>query len=589
MEGDTPMSVLAPRFGFGIGLGKGYGARSQGGGLTPIGPSYAFVTAGAAPGTLIASIMGLSSGENIALVTPNDGRFALDSSRRNLIVGMSAITAGTVVATLTTSTNRVLALTINAQPSLPAPLLLEGFNSLAGWTAESVNLELSLDNVAPVEGGSLLRLQAKADGTGEVRATKASIGTINPANLGTMLIYARFDDDPDYQRYNNFNAYFRKGATSYFKAVSSGLSASFTSGGRWFSMEASTFNNSFTSAGSAEYGLQIMLTEAQSGGAKISLDAFVAKGEGRPAIILTLDDIPVTQFNNARPLLNDRGLKGTFFIPTANIAATDRMTVEQLATLYADGHDLASNGTPDDTAMTSRPTLEAAIADIKAVRAFLIANGWTRAVDHLCYPNGSTRTPGTEVTTTAATSTGNDVVTMTSTAGVTAGMKVVGYNVPRITRVVSVDSVTQITVDHNIPAQTKPMTFVNDSGHFHTGKMQAALKAAGFKSGRTTVATGSFPSRFGVGDQALYCIGNPTSGRTFAQLQTTTDAAIRRGETLMFYTHGVFSGAAGQHTDVAVFTEFLDYLKAKSDAGEIDVLTVSQWWARDCSNPKSPF
>lgn len=97
-------------------FGLGQIALGQGGGVTPLGPTTVTISAGATHGTLIAAITGLSAGEEISTVAPNDGRLALDGSRRNLIVGLATMTAGSIAASLTTSAGRVLAMDIVVEP-----------------------------------------------------------------------------------------------------------------------------------------------------------------------------------------------------------------------------------------------------------------------------------------------------------------------------------------------------------------------------------------------------------------------------------------------------------------------------------------
>lgn len=87
-----------------------------------LGPTAASFTAGTAAGTLIAAITGLDVGANetIESITPNDGRLALDVTRRNVIVGLSAASAGAIAATLTTSAGRTLLMSITVNSSAPS-------------------------------------------------------------------------------------------------------------------------------------------------------------------------------------------------------------------------------------------------------------------------------------------------------------------------------------------------------------------------------------------------------------------------------------------------------------------------------------
>lgn len=101
-------------------IGAGIITPGAGGGV--LGPLTASFAAGATAGTLIAAVTGLTQDETIASIAPNDGRLALDGTRRNLLVGLSASAAGTIAATLTTSMGRVLALTLTVSGAVPVVL-----------------------------------------------------------------------------------------------------------------------------------------------------------------------------------------------------------------------------------------------------------------------------------------------------------------------------------------------------------------------------------------------------------------------------------------------------------------------------------
>lgn len=78
-----------------------------------LGPTTASFTVGAASGSLIATITGLSLGEAVSSVSPNDGRVAI-SSGSALVIGLTASAAGTISYTLTTSTGRTLTIAVTA-------------------------------------------------------------------------------------------------------------------------------------------------------------------------------------------------------------------------------------------------------------------------------------------------------------------------------------------------------------------------------------------------------------------------------------------------------------------------------------------
>ena len=68
-----------------------------------LGPASATFAAGSSQGTQIAPITGLTAGETSDTISPNDGRLALDVTRRVLLVGSSAAAAGVISAVLTKS------------------------------------------------------------------------------------------------------------------------------------------------------------------------------------------------------------------------------------------------------------------------------------------------------------------------------------------------------------------------------------------------------------------------------------------------------------------------------------------------------
>jgi hypothetical protein len=90
----------------------------EGGGVTPLGPTNAIFTAGANSGSLIALITGLQDGETITGVMPNDGRLAIAGSGTQLVVGLSASSAGNIAAVLTSSTGRTLNMAITVEASV---------------------------------------------------------------------------------------------------------------------------------------------------------------------------------------------------------------------------------------------------------------------------------------------------------------------------------------------------------------------------------------------------------------------------------------------------------------------------------------
>jgi peptidoglycan/xylan/chitin deacetylase (PgdA/CDA1 family) len=463
--------------------------------------------------------------------------------------------------------------------------LIEAFDSLTGFAAGNGGL---LSIVDGVEGAGQLQIAAPGASSAP-HATKATwITDTDPAELGVIAVYREFDADPEYQTCTGIDVRLGRGGTYYTQAgvTVPAINESGT-GGRWDSFHISEAPT-VAALGAGALSLRAQTAHVAPYCQSPKIDALLSNAKGVPTVILTFDDIRPTQYSTVFPLMQARGFRGTLYIPTGLIGAADRLTLAQIQEMYSAGWDAALDGTADDTPMTGKPTVAGVVAEMESMRDYLASEGMTRGAEHFCYPNGSTRTPGTKVQVASVTSDGGPVVTMASTTGVLAGYKAAGYQVPVGTTVVSVDSGTQLTLSANVPTQTKPMSFTNVSGEFHTGKLQSALKAAGFKTGRMT-NNGTLYSRYGVADRGLLLPGNSGSAATASSLQTWVDQAKLRGNTAMFYFHDIKNPTvSGLDMLTTEFVAFLDALKTAQDAGELRVMTASQWWARDCADPATP-
>jgi peptidoglycan/xylan/chitin deacetylase (PgdA/CDA1 family) len=67
----------------------------------------------------------------------------------------------------------------------------------------------------------------------------------------------------------------------------------------------------------------------------------------RPLISITFDDGWQSAYDNAVPLLNDRGYKGTFYVNPATVETSRFLTASELRALHEAGHDVAVHGYED--------------------------------------------------------------------------------------------------------------------------------------------------------------------------------------------------------------------------------------------------
>ena len=89
--------------------------------LPVLGPSTTSFVAGAVSGSLVTAISGLSPGETVTSLNPNDGRLVIDGGATNVLVGLTASSVGATSYTLTTSTGRqlVMAVIVSAPAQVP--------------------------------------------------------------------------------------------------------------------------------------------------------------------------------------------------------------------------------------------------------------------------------------------------------------------------------------------------------------------------------------------------------------------------------------------------------------------------------------
>lgn len=118
---------------------------------------------------------------------------------------------------------------------------------------------------------------------------------------------------------------------------------------------------------------------------------------------------------------------------------------------------------------------------------------------------------------------------------------------------------------------------MDESADFYIGKLQAALKADGWKSARRTVG-GVMHTRFGVDVQAFDLRGNSGTNLALGQFQQSLSDMKRFGATGIHYWHGLQTGNSSVHSDLDTWKQCIDAAAADT---AIETRTVAQWWQRD--------
>lgn len=471
---------------------------------------------------------------------------------------------------------------------LSAPILLEGFGDLTGFTASGGNA-LTVDTVNKIQGVGSLVLSDNGT-TGSPEATKLNVITADPSTFGVVAAYFDAGSDPEYM--NNTQHTFALtnaagGALTQNTVTNKTVNNSIL-GGDWLAYNVSEVSSLMT-GGSRALGVKVITGAVAPFAGTTRVDAAVRNAKGHPTVLLTFDDARPPQFTTGKSILDASNLKASFYLPTDLMGEVDRLSWANARQLSGEGHDMALDGHPRDVSMTGEPDLATTMSRFMSQRDALVAQGISlRAWRHTCYPNGAIRAAATPIVKTVTTD-GTTTVLMSDTSSLATGMRAAGAaNTDRVANgvtIVSINANVSVELSAVVPSGITSMSFTITSNQFHTGKIQTALQNVGVRSARQT-NSGTFYSRFNPGYRPIIAPGVATTEALvsgswdLSVLMAYVNQCELRGNTVIFYTHA-FDTSSGLNTDATFYSQFCQALKARQDAGALDVLTLSQWDARD--------
>lgn len=394
---------------------------------------------------------------------------------------------------------------------VPVTILpLENFETTAGWTVAG-RAALSL------AGGKLVVTETGGPG----RAHKA-IGVHAPSEWGVVTIVQDRGSDPALNQSSGPTNLFSTG-TDFSIAIGGGIRSGPADDGSLGVHNSARHVGEAPALAAMKRPVALNLSTAAS--FKTSNFRTVRRhlrtlacSQGRAKVLLTCDDGFETQHGKTARQAEAVDMRLSFFVPwqvvDGTIPTRGRMSVAMLQDLHARGHAVCLDGTADDNAMNASSNGFARrrpadnVAELAAGRAWLEKN---RLVDG---PGGD----------------GRDAICY-------------------------------------------PNGFYEDRepGPYFKGRLPAALKAAGFKFARTTLA-GTYATRFGFDDGWLQFPGCSTSRLSADEMRKNVNLAILRGAVACLYFHRTVDEA---------FVPFLRWLARQRDAGLVDVVTVPQLIAAD--------
>lgn len=453
---------------------------------------------------------------------------------------------------------------------LPVPILLDALDSASGWTPTGGTLAL----VGPVvQGTGALEVTGDGATTGQYITATA---TLNPSTFNTVAVCADIQP-PVAADLTSVSIYFGQGATNMQITFNT---PPFRKGKRWFAANVPFEGEALSLLGSATTTKRLKGNEL-SGGAKncvTTWDALYTNCSGRPTVILTHDDVCLSHYQTLYPLMVERGLVGTLYIPPGYVGSSGvRMTLAQLQAMYASGWDCGVDSWNDQpyTVGGGYANDAASIADMADIQAYLVANGMSRGMNHLCYPNGTwseslcTAMDAAGVIHTARTTEpqstfdrfglGNIGKTIGS-MGMT-GAQTTAAIIAQIDLIIA-RGATQFFYNHDVSECVATISTASTTTITVTGITSGSISPGMTVTGTNIPASTTITSQLtgDMGGTGTYVISHQATGTASGITMTGVPSSIGWSTTKMI--------------------TILDYIKAKKDAGLLDVLTVSQYWAR---------
>ncbi len=483
------------------------------------------------------------------------------------------------------------------QPVLSQPILLEAFE--AGWTG-AAGMALSYDTVNPI-GVSGLRAKGTGLSSG-IQVTKTpSLLNQNPAQYGTIAYRIRLNK---VHRSGNGIPIPKLGiGGTYVDIMPAGYS--FTQappGDYWVSMNVSELATLIGAANGSTVDKQLRNNNTAPYNTDTTLDCMMAQAQGFATCLVTYDDNHNTTVTDAKPRMDLYNYKGTVFCATTGavgIGSGTSMTYAQFFALQTAGWTVGSDSL-DDTAYTSQASIAAANAFWKSNAANMAANGLTKGLEFLCWPNSTTQINATlkqVATCTPSDGIGNLVFSVAPGTAVAVGdyLDMAGASADCIVETVTDTTHVKVTgTTYPASGVALPAMFWTPTA-FNPGALAANFAADGLKmarngGGEVKIGEG-FYSRFGGSYNQFNCPAISVARQTFLQIKAKIDLEVARGNTFILLFHRLDDGSgSGFWTTVAIHNQIIDYIHSLEVAGLLPggVITFEQLYLRDFANPAIP-
>lgn len=262
--------------------------------------------------------------------------------------------------------------------------LLEGFETIGEWTKLSTGT-LEADTVNYKTGSASLKITTPLGGN-DAGTKTINLDMRDKSKLLDLWFYIHGDPST----VSSVALYLSSSATlTKFFVLSYTNNGCFHTGWNKISIARADYTNSGVDDwANTMVRLRVKVTAVAGQVAAVSFDSLSYGREEIPKCLIMFDDGHETVAQEAIPYMYSKGVVGNIYMISSYVDNTvGFMTKANCDDAYAKGWALGNhtNTHPNMGAYTQAQ----AEAEISACRDWLIANGYTRACNHLAYPNGA--------------------------------------------------------------------------------------------------------------------------------------------------------------------------------------------------------
>ena len=310
----------------------------------------------------------------------------------------------------------------------------------------------------------------------------------------------------------------------------------------------------------------------------VYLYKLLGRVSSKARVVLSFDDGHASVYSAAYPIAKAAGMRGTLYLNGTFIGAPDNLTLAQVKELYAAGWDVG-NHTFDHTALVQGGT----VARAGGVATFTTSSSGDthglRVGDQVVLSGADQpEYVGTKVVTAVPSATAFSFAVSGAPASPATGWISFQKSPAWLTRARVQEQIDWATGNGLLRGREH---FAYPQGYFDDAWI-ATLKSIGFLTGRTVnddpFPTYIWPTYTGLNDAFHLPAYTLNSLTTADEALAYVDDAILKGASIHLYGHAVTNPPAPADVATPVFQAIVDGLRARRDAGLLDVQTISQWY-----------